>query len=280
METTNTTIESGVATGTELKVVRGNSFSIPPSMIVIENENVRDSYPEEKFQVLKQSIKENGVLDPIHVRKLRGEEKYALTHGFNRMRAVWELVDEGFEIINVKAIISTLSAEEELIRHITLNSGEPLSKYEISKILVQLKAFGWKNKDISKKLGYTEQEISNLITFQTNASQEVKNAVKEGLIDINPAIMMVRESGTTQQQNVVLNIAKEKAIKENKTKIGSKDILSKKLTLQDKLSKVVEIIQENNGLFETKSGKLIEQLFYQLNSKESTPETIIKQLFF
>ncbi len=272
-------METTTQTTPELKVVRGNLFQVPPSMIVIENENVRDSYPEEKFQVLKDSIKENGVLDPIHVRKLRGEEKYALTHGFNRMRAVWELVEEGCEILNVKVIVSTLSAEEELIRHITLNSGEPLSKFEISKILVQLKAFGWKNKDMSKKLGYPEQEISNLIMFQNNASQEVKNAVKDGVMDINPAIMLVRESGSTVEQNVTLNTAKEKASKENKTKISSKDVL-KKMSLQDKFSKMVEIVQENDLLMEQDKGKMIEQLYYLLTAKDSTPESIVQDLFF
>ncbi len=124
----------------ELTVKRSDIWKIPPHLIFIETENIRDSYPEEKFTILKNGIKENGVLEAVHVRKTK-DGRYALTHGFNRMRVVWELISEGHEILYVKACSSIINEEDELLQHLILNSGEPLSKYEISKILIKLKVF-------------------------------------------------------------------------------------------------------------------------------------------
>ncbi len=254
-----------------LKVSKNDYFTIPPQMIYIENPNIRDSYPENDYLVMKESIKLNGVIEPIHVRKT--PKGYALTHGFNRMRAVWELVEEGVEIIGVKAMSSKLSAEEELIRHITLNSGVPLSKYEISKVLVQLHGLGWKNKNLAEKLGYSEQEVSKLLTFQNQASMELKNAVKDGIMDINPALSLIRETENTQQQNEVLSKAKEKAKTENRTKIKSTDILSKKLSFQEKMLKCIEL--NENGSPEM---VMLRNMYDLLSDKSNTPESIIEKL--
>jgi ParB family chromosome partitioning protein len=261
----------------EPKVSKTDIYTIPPSMIYIENPNVRDAYPEQEYQNLKESIRINGVIEPIHVRKT--PKGYALTHGFNRMRAVWELIEEGVQIVGVKAISSKLSTEEELVRHITLNSGVPLTKFEISKVLIQLQGFGWKNKDISAKLGYSEQEVSNLLTFQNQASMELKNAVKDGLIDINPALSLIRETENTKEQNVVLEKAKAKVKSENRTKIKSTDVLSKKISFQDKMSKTIELFAEVPLLPEKKRDQeLLTKLYELLLDKENTPEDIVKKL--
>lgn len=251
----------------------GDVFLIPPSLIYIETPNVRETYSEEKFQIMKESIKVNGVLDPIHVKKTK--KGFAISHGFNRMRAVWELIEEGCEIVGVKSLMSTkISEEEELFRHITLNSGEPLTKFEISKILIQLQVYGWKNKDMAHKLGYSEQEISNLITFQSQASMEVKNAVKEGVMDINPAIALVRETESTQQQNEVLAKAKEKVKSENRTKIKSTDVLSKKLSFQDKMQKCIEL----GTNVDSDKMKMLREMYALLSDKSNTPESILEKL--
>lgn len=268
---TNEKVEKGAEKDPNVR--RNNYYVINPSVIFIENENVRDSYPEEKFEILKQSIKENGVLQPIQVKKVG--ERYALSHGFTRMRAVWELIAEGVEITGVKAISNIVSDEEELVRHITLNSGEPLTKFEISKILVKLQGFGWKNKDMASRLGYTEQEVSNLLTFQSQGSMEVKNAVKEGIMDINPALALIREAKNTVEQNLILDKAKEVAKSENRTKIKSNDVVSKKITFQNKFEKVLELASER------KSDKLqqLQELYALLTDKNKTPESILEDFF-
>lgn len=257
----------------EFKVSRSDIFGINPKQIYIDRANVREegSYPAEKFSVLKASIKENGVLEPIHVRKT--DKGYALVHGFNRMDAVWQLIEEGYEIVSVKCLVvpKATSQEEELLRHFILNSGEPLTKYEISKIFISLKNFGWSNKDIATKTGYSEQEVSNLITFQSQGSMELKNAVKEGVMNINPAISLIRETENTTEQNEVLEVAKEKAKSENRTKIKSTDVLVKKLTLQDKFAKCLEIASEN----ENEKMQVVREFFALLSEKNATPEEIV-----
>lgn len=262
-------------TNTLEKVKRTDLFSIPPSMIIIVNENVRDSYPDEKFQLLKDSIKENGVLEPIHVRKTG--DKYALTHGFNRMRAVWELVQEGFEIAFVKAIVSKVSEEEELIQHITLNSGEPLTHYEISKILIKLKNFGWKNRDIAKKLGYSEQLVSNLITFQEGASMEVKNAVSSGELKINTATELVRKSGSVTEQNEKISKARESSSSNGeKKRIVAKDLFEESMSLRERIEKVFELAEEQG--VEDERIDFCKELIKLVSQKKNTPEAILTKI--
>lgn len=224
----------------EQKVRRTDLYSIPPHLIFIDNENVRVGYPEEKFQVLKENIRQNGVLEPVHVRKV--DDKYALTHGFNRMRAVWELVEEGCEIISVKAITSKMTEEEELLQHITLNSGEPLTPYEISQIFIKLKNFGWKNKDIANKVGYTEQQVSSLIKFQSEAGMELKNEVKEGNISITNAVKLVRQTNSVTEQNS--KIAEVRESNSGNRKIKAKDIFEESLSLRERLDKVFDLAEE------------------------------------
>lgn len=223
----------------------GEIKNIPPSMIQIKTANVRESYDPEKRATLKESIREHGVLEPIHVRK--NGSIYELTHGFTRFAIVNELIAEGCEIKYIKAISSQVSEEDELLRHLLLNSGEPLTKFEISKVFKQLKNFGNSNKEISIKTGYSEVEVSKLINFQDQASTEIKNAVKNGELDITPAISLIREAKTNSEQNSILKEAKEKASKENRTKITNKDVLKKGLRIQDKFEMFIHLFSESNN---------------------------------
>jgi hypothetical protein len=262
----------------ELGVKKNPIWKIPPAMIFIENPNVREYYDPEKKAILKASIKENGVLLPVRVRKVQGEDRYALTHGFTRMECVWELVEEGCEILYVKAESVIINEEEELIQHLTLNSGEPLTKYEISKLLVKLKGYGWSNKTMSQKTGYPETIISQLLSFQQNASNNVKESVAKGEIDMAPAMSMVKEHKTVEKQNEVLQKGKEQAAKTGKKKVTGKQVLSKRLSQWDKYTQVMEIIDGDKNAYRGNMDLVnIEKFFFLLNDGKSTPEEILKK---
>src|ERR1700748_2783855 len=208
----------------QLSAKKSDIWKIPPSQIVIENANVREDYPADKRAALKASIKENGVHTPIRVSKIKGEEKYVLKHGFTRMALVWELIAEGCEILYVKAESAIINEEEELLQHIILNSGEPLTKYEISKVIVKLKGYGWSNKNMSEKTGYTEADISKLLSFQQNASTELKEAVAKGEVEMTPAMHLAKEAPEAKKQNEILAKAREKttAVATQKAEIKAK----------------------------------------------------------
>ncbi len=288
------------------EVKRGDIKYIPPSLIVIKNPNPREYYDPIKRDRLKASIRQKGVKECVHVRKVKGEEKYELTHGFTRMAIVWELLEEGVQILSVPAQYGNPTEEQELIDHITFNDGEPLTKYEVSKIMTRLSNLGWKNKNIAEETGYTEEDVSKLISFQNSASAEVKNAVASGELNLTPAMSLVKETPDTKKQGEIIKKARVKAEKEvekkqqnqvfnatadedeeeekfeaeeldldeeeennkgnkkskpapakkekkkpevkhtpkPKVKIKAKDILSKKLSFQDKFTKVVEMFDE------------------------------------
>lgn len=261
------TLNLSTATVQEKDVIKTDILKIKPSLIVIENPNIREGYSEEAFQQLKESIRVNGIIQPIQVRKKK--DVFVLVHGFNRFRAVQELISEGVEIKRVLAIPSQMSVEEELINHVVSNSGVPLTKYEISKVVISLSNFGYSNKEMSLRLGFSEMEVSNLLTFQRFTSMEVKNSVKEGSLAITTAIQLTRETETISEQNDALKEAKTKLV-EGKTKISSSDILetakakAKKISFEKRFGEVVEQLNDEK----------ITSLFYMLSEGKTTEEIV------
>ena len=258
--------------------IQKNIYQPLVSHIVIENENIREDYSVEAFERLKASIKINGVIQPIQVKKKKGEEIYVLVQGFNRYRAVLELIAEGFEIERIPAMPVSYSLEEELLNHIVSNSGEPLTKYETSKVLVRLSNYGWSNKELSAKTGYSEMEISNLLIFQRQASTEVKKAVASNELAITTATQLVRETENVDEQNTKLSEAKAKK-SDDKKKITSSDILNsskekaKKISFEKRFTELVSAIESA----EITNREMLVSVFYMLN-QGSTTEEILAEL--
>ena len=68
--------------------------------------NPRKLFDEEPLAALKKSIRDHGVLVPITVYRLPGQERYAIVDGERRFRCCSELVDEGLSLtipVNVVA---------------------------------------------------------------------------------------------------------------------------------------------------------------------------------
>lgn len=269
----------------ELKVKKTDILSIPPQLIVIVHPNVREDYPEDEYQRLKASIKEVGIKEAVHVRK-QNDGTYALTHGFNRMRAVWELVEEGEEILYVPAKPSKKNEEEELMDHFILNMGVPLTKYEISKLLIRLKGFGWTNRKMSEKTGYSEVEVSRLLAFQNNASTEVKESVAKGEMDITPAMKLVKETGSVSNQNEALKKGRESAAKsvaksgetKVKVKVKAKHVLSKTLSPWDKYLEIMDIVDQEARTYSGNQPLMnVAKFFHLLTDGKSTPEEVLNK---
>lgn len=72
-------------------------MQIPVDQIEIPKDRVREDYPKEKFQDLKDSIRAVGLLQPVLVVG-NGNGKYALEFGAHRYKAVCELHAEGITV--------------------------------------------------------------------------------------------------------------------------------------------------------------------------------------
>lgn len=199
---------------------------------------------------------------------------YVVAHGFNRFRAVTEINNEGGEqILRVPAILTQMNEEEELLLHITANSGEPLSKIEISKIFTKLSKYGLSNKEISEKTGYSEVEVSVLINFNQNASTEIKKAVIENTLKFTTARQIVKENESVEKQNEVLTNLKEKVSKQVE---GEGRKVSRIKTSDFKKVKTFE--QKFIELCEKSGDIKLQKVLYMLSNDDSSIDDIIVAL--
>lgn len=200
---------------------RTDLFKINPRTVVIDLEiNPRKNYD---IVELKESIRNEGVKEPVRIAKNK-DGMWQLTHGFRRMTAVMELIDEGVDIAFVPCLKTSMNAESILLDHLTLNSGKPLNSLEIADTIYQLQGYGYSNKDITVKTGIAEVKISNLLTFAKEASKKIKDAVLNGEMTFTTALQIIRGSDSITEQNDLLDEAEMKALEEGETKVKSKHV--------------------------------------------------------
>ena len=224
-------------------------YDDPRKIYVDLNKNHRIIYfdsPEEK-QDIKDSIKFNGVLDPIRVRKIKDKDskyEYELTHGNRRMILVTELIAEGVDIKRIPMIIEDKTDQQIILDHITLNSGKPFTKLELAGIYTKLQKMGWDINEIVKETGKSYQTVANLIALQTKTSMEVKKAVKSGKLSTTAAMEFT--SGSIKNTDKQDELLKELLEKSNGEKVKIKDVQEK---IKPKKEKVIEMI--NNDEIDT-----------------------------
>ena len=188
----------------DLKTGARDMFSIPPSMICVEEgHNPRNySLPENRAHLdeLKRSIAQVGVLSPLWVRfdvPSTGEKKTAvLVDGECRLRAVLELIAEGTEIRSVPVIqVEGKSETERLLLAITANTGKPLSKWELGEAFRRLLRFGWSESDVSTKTGYTGRFVAEAVEL-ADAPEEIKHLLSEQAVTPSLALATLRTNGS------------------------------------------------------------------------------------
>lgn len=270
----STAVTTSIEETDDLKATKYAAWKLPFNWIVIDRPNVRDSYDEEKYQALKESIRVNGVQQAITVRKIKGVNKYSLAHGFTRYRAVKELREEGVDIQTLLAFSTEMNEEEELLFHITANSGAELTQAEVSNILVRLSKYGYSNKDLAKKLGYSEMKVSNLLAYQNKTAQQVKNYVAEGVISVSTATEIARQASSLSEQTEMV----EKVIKEKEANGKSKTVSLKEVTKKVKFDIDARFGELISKAPEGELKESLSNLYYLLHDKDLTIDDILNKI--
>lgn len=208
----------------------------PNDVVVDPNKNIRndDNYGEEDFEELKESIKTQGVKQPVYVFQ-NGDEQYEIAHGFRRGLAIQILLEEGVDLLPIPAILTEENAVEQLLDHLILNYGRPLTQLEQSSILQSLSNNGLSNKDISEKTGIQYQKVTYLVRFRNEAADALIEEIKNDNISFTVALELLRVAGQDiENQNNVLNRCRQKAKLNGNEKITMKDITDLKYEIEDK----------------------------------------------
>jgi ParB/RepB/Spo0J family partition protein len=243
--TTETTTTTTTKTG--LKETVYKLFKIDPTLILFRNEeNIRnnDFTRDQDYQDLKDSIKVNGVVDPVYVYRINPEEnngfQYKLHHGFRRQNATMELINEK-EITDIRIparVTDKLSELEILLNHLTLNNHKSLSGLEFANVITRLEKFNLTRAEIAQKIGLSQARIGEIIKFGkiVNSDTEIKAIHDTKFVSNHELKKQVENSLDIEETKEVINIAIEQAKNKGKNKVTNKDIqaVKKELNIQDK----------------------------------------------
>lgn len=184
-------------------IARTNSYRIDPKSIVRrEGWNPRFDFGE--IEELARSIKENGVLQPLRVKR-HGKEQFELIDGDRRLTAIELLMKKGVEFPDgVMAIIEDKAATdlENLVLMFEANSGKPFLPLEAAKAYRMLMDTGLTAKQVAKKLGRSEAHVKFTVAL-TEADTSVTEALEKGEINSVEARTIAKTKDKDKQKELV-----------------------------------------------------------------------------
>ncbi|MFS9063543.1 ParB/RepB/Spo0J family partition protein [Streptococcus infantis] len=184
----------------------------------------RKEFSEEKIKELAQSIKENGLIQPIIVRQ-SPVIGYEILAGERRYRAS---IEAGLS--EVPVIIKKLSDQDMMVHSIIENlQREDLNPIEEAKAYQSLIDKGYTHADIAEKMGKSRPYITNLVRLLTLPNFILKE-VETGKLSQAHARLLI-QLPLKEQKNLLNRIQKEDLsvrqvedlLKEEKNKKKSKE---------------------------------------------------------
>ena len=177
---------------TELPV--GNQLSTLPIDLVVQGKyQPRTEMDNEALQNLAESIRTQGVVQPIIVRSLENSTQYEIIAGERRWRAA-QLVG----LQEIPALIKELSDHDAiclaLIENIQREDLNPIDEARALQRLIM--EFGMTHEGVAKSVGRSRSAVSNLIR----------------LLDLSPAIRQLLEAGKIEMAHgrAILTLSPEK----------------------------------------------------------------------
>ena len=201
----------------ELKLIRISDIQKNPYQ-------PRKEFSKEKIQELAQSIKENGLIQPIIVRQ-SPVIGYEILAGERRYRAS---IEAGLS--EVPVIIKKLSDQDMMVHSIIENlQREDLNPIEEAKAYQSLIDKGYTHADIAEKMGKSRPYITNLVRLLT-LPDFILTEVETGKLSQAHARLLI-QLPLKEQKNLLNRIQKEdlsvrqveQLLKEEKNKKKSKE---------------------------------------------------------
>lgn len=130
---------------------------LPLDRVASDPNNPRQSFSDDELAEMAESIKAHGVLQPIVVRQVEGEQRYIIRFGDRRFRASALAGKE-----TIPAIIAETGEEtDDLVQQVVENDQRvDLTAGELARAVAKLVKAGMKQADIAKRLGRPKPMIS------------------------------------------------------------------------------------------------------------------------
>jgi ParB family chromosome partitioning protein len=215
---------------------KSSSEKIPIHFVYANPSQPRKNFNQELLNELSESIKEQGIIQPILVRK-KSEDKYEIVAGERRWRAAQlaKIHEVPVIILNIDDKKSLEFAILENIQRADLNGIEEALGYDNL-----VKKFGYSQETLSKILGKSRSHIANTLRL-AGLPEEIKKMISDGLLTAGHARCLVNVPDNIKLAKIIVNknlsvrqaeflVKKEQVFPSlKKIKTNSKDINIKSL---------------------------------------------------
>ena len=179
---------------------KSSSEKIPIHFVYANPSQPRKNFNQELLKELSESIKEQGIIQPILVRK-KSEDKYEIVAGERRWRAAQlaKIHEVPVIILNVDDKKSLEFAILENIQRSNLNGIEEALGYDNL-----VKKFGYSQETLSKILGKSRSHIANTLRL-AGLPEEIKKMISDGLLTAGHARCLVNVADNVKLAKIIVN---------------------------------------------------------------------------
>lgn len=259
--------------GGEILLINLNKVGVKP------NFNLRIDYGD--IDELARSIKENGVRTALKGHYDKIEDKYLITSGHRRLKALQKLAKEGFEIPVPILSDASDSDENRILSMITDNSGKRFNPVEEAEVISRLVSqFDYSDDQIRIKTGFTKVYVCNL-KLLSKAPKKLKDLIINNTVSATLAMKVLREEKDYEKaQEIIEKTIVSKVNEGGGKKITEKD-LNKEKGKQNSYSNLRKAFKKFNKHQLTPRQDKIElfEFVQRLNNGEMSLDTVIAELF-
>ena len=211
---------------------KSSSEKIPIHFVYANPSQPRKNFNQELLNELSESIKEQGIIQPILVRK-KSEDKYEIVAGERRWRAAQlaKIHEVPVIILNIDDKKSLEFAILENIQRSDLNGIEEALGYDNL-----VRKFGYSQETLSKILGKSRSHIANTLRL-AGLPEEIKKMISDGLLTAGHARCLV---------NVPDNVKLAKIIVNKNLSVRQAEFLVKKEQVFSSLKKILRNNKDTN----------------------------------
>jgi len=228
----------------------------------------RKTFNQEKFDELVQSIKTQGIIQPIVITPMGENGKYYIVVGERRWRAAKELKME-----KVPAIIKNLEKKEIMEAALIENiQREDLNVVEMAEAFKRLmEEFTYTQEELGGIVGRSRSSVANVLRI-LKLPEEIKNALREGKITEGHARALLAVESDKEREKLFQKMLQSKiTVRQAEKKAQKKREKDVNLqAIEEKLSQMLKT--KVNIVGRKKKGKLIIEYY----SLEQLEEIILK----
>lgn len=239
-------------------------LEIDIKLIEMNPDQPRKIFNEEEIKGLAESIKENGLINPITLREKDG--KYQIISGERRFRAFKFLERDKVPALVLKNIADSKMLELTLVENIQRTDLNPIEIAKSYKKLIY--DLNIKQEELANRVGKSRSAVSNSMRI-LDLSENIQNLILEGKITEGHARAILSLQGEKERENFAKIIVEknysvrecERIVKEKKESTDSKNKEEKKKDpnikkLENYLEKIfstkVNVVDKNG-----KEGKIV-----------------------